>query len=183
MYEEAKTWATVSRRPLPSRDFFRADTGESGRGNTDTFFQRQSWVGVSDDRLGTLRLGRLPTPNWLTTIKFGPFGGASVTPFVMHTYLPSALQPMMTGSGASDASWANSIGYISPRWSGFTGMAVYALSEGSANGKRLGASLGYDAGPLAASIAFEKAKPNVIAIRRTCCPAYYGSPAKLCRDR
>ncbi|MFC3106818.1 porin [Undibacterium arcticum] len=136
--------------------FFRADTGESGRGNTDTFFQRQSWVGVSDDRLGTLRLGRLPTPNWLTTIKFGPFGGASVTPFVMHTYLPSALQPMMTGSGASDASWANSIGYISPRWSGFTGMAVYALSEGSANGKRLGASLGYDAGPLAASIAFEK---------------------------
>lgn len=136
--------------------FFRADTGEIGRGNSDVFFQRQAWMGVSDDRLGTLRLGRLPTPNWLATIKFGPFGGASVTPFVMHTYLPSALQPMMTGNGASDASWANSIGYTSPRWAGFTGMAVYALSEGSANGKRFGASLGYDAGPLAASISFEK---------------------------
>ena len=136
--------------------FFRADTGEIGRGNSDVLFQRQAWVALSKDGLGTLRLGRLATPNWLTTIKYGPFGGASITPYIMHTYLPNALQPMLVGSSASDASWANSIGYNSPTWSGFSVMAVYALSEGSVNGRRLGGSLNYESGPLAASLSFER---------------------------
>lgn len=136
--------------------FFRADTGEVGRGNSDVLFQRQAWVALSKEGLGTLRLGRLPTPNWLTSIKFGPFGGASITPYVMQTYLPSATQPMLTGSGGSDASWANSIGYASPVLNGFSVLAVAALKEGGLNGKRYGASLNYDQGPLAAALSYEK---------------------------
>ncbi|MEO6917669.1 MAG: porin [Collimonas sp.] len=136
--------------------FFRADTGELGRGNSDVMFQRQSWVGLSQDGAGSLRIGRLPSPNWLTTIRFGPFGGASITPYILQTYLPSALQPMITGSSTSDASWANSVGYSSPVWAGFSMLAVYAMSEGGSNGKRFGGSFNYEAGALAASLSFEK---------------------------
>ncbi|HWX00247.1 MAG TPA: porin [Collimonas sp.] len=136
--------------------FFRADTGEIGRGNSDVVFQRQAWVGLEKEGIGTFRIGRVASPNWLTTIRFGPFGGASITPYILQTYLPSALEPMITGSSTSDASWANSIGYSSTNWAGFSTMLVYSLSEGSANGRRLGGSFNYASGALAASLSFEK---------------------------
>lgn len=136
--------------------FFRADTGEIGRGNSDVMFQRQAWVGLEKDGVGTFRIGRVASPNWLTTIRFGPFGGASITPYILQTYLPSALEPMITGSSTSDASWANSIGFSSAKWAGFSTMLVYSLSEGSANGRRFGGSFNYESGPLAASLSFER---------------------------
>lgn len=136
--------------------FFRADTGEVGRGNSDALFQRQLWLALSSQRLGTLRVGRLGSPNWLTTIKFGVMGGASMMPYVMQTYLPSAIEPMITSSGASDASWANSVGYLSPVVGGFSAMVVSALREGGTTGKRIGASLTYEEGPFAAAVAYER---------------------------
>jgi predicted porin len=136
--------------------FFRSDTGEVGRTNTDTFFQRAAWVGLSARELGTIRLGRQVTPNWLTSISYGPFGGATgLGPFLKHTYMPSAIEPMVTASQPSDAAWSNSIGYSSPNWGGLSIMALYALSERSVSGKRIGARINYDAGPFAASVSIE----------------------------
>lgn len=138
--------------------FFRADTGEIGRGgNTDTLFHRQAWVGLSSAELGTLRLGRTVSPGWQTIIKYGPFGGpANISPIVMQTYQPSSIHPMMTSRGASDGQWANSVSYSSPVLSGFSAMAVYAPGENSPGGRRAGAMLNYEQGPLGAAVAVEK---------------------------
>lgn len=137
--------------------FLRADTGEIGRANNDVFFQRQSWVGLSNRTYGALRLGRQSTPNWLTTIGFSPFGSSSsYGPLVQHVYLPSAIQPMITGVGVSDSAWANGIGYTSPIWGGFSLMALYAPSEGTVSGNRRSGRLLYEAGPWSVVGSYEK---------------------------
>lgn len=138
--------------------FFRADTGDLGRGgNTDTLFHRQAWVGLSSTKLGTLRLGRTVSPGWMTIIKYGPFGGpANMSPIVMQTYQPTAIQSMMTPHGATDGQWANSISYSSPVLSGFSVMAVYAPGEGSVNGRRAGAMFNYEQGPFSSALSVER---------------------------
>ncbi|WP_323985680.1 porin [Pseudomonas canadensis] len=138
--------------------FFRADTGEIGRdGNTDSLFHRQAWVRLSSTKLGTLRLGRTVSPGWQTIIKYGPFGGpANNSPIVMQTYQPSPIHPMMTSRGASDGQRANSISYSSTVVSGFSVLSVYAPGEGGPNGRREGAMLNYEQGPLGVAIAAEK---------------------------
>lgn len=140
--------------------FIRADTGEAGRFPNDTLFSRTTMVGLQGP-WGTLRLGRLTTPNFISTIRLNPFGDSTTfNPVTLHTYVGG--QPLDAAiasggpAGVSDSAFNNSVAYTSPNLSGFSAAAQYSLGEatGGAN-KRMGYSLTYGSGPLLVSLSGE----------------------------
>lgn len=147
--------------------FLRADTGEAGRFNTDAQFSRTTFVGLQDS-WGTLRLGRITTPNFISTIRLNPFADSTTfNPVTLHTYVGG--QPLDAAiaaggpAGVSDSSFSNSLAYTSPNLGGFSAAVQYSLGEaaGGAN-KRMGYSLTYGAGPLLVSLSGESVdKPTL----------------------
>lgn len=139
--------------------FIRLDTGEATRGiPSEAFWSRAAWAGLSGG-WGSLRLGRISTPNFIATMRFNPFGpAAGLNPTFLHTYIGSAAQPMTTGSGATDSAWNNSLSYASPNIAGFVLGLQAAPSEGGTAGRRMGASLSYGAPgqPLAAMLTYDR---------------------------
>ena len=96
--------------------FFRPETGQAGRFNGDPMFSRSAYVGLQSDDAGTLTLGRLTTPYFVSTILFNPFGDSyTFSPSVFHTYLG------MEGQGVlGDSGWSNAVSYSTPNLSGFS---------------------------------------------------------------
>lgn len=72
--------------------FLRADTGEVGRFTGDTFFGRSSYVGLSGS-LGTVRLGRQSTGNFLNFLRTNSFGDSpTFGPAFLHTWISAVGQ-------------------------------------------------------------------------------------------
>jgi predicted porin len=134
--------------------YIRVDTGEAGRSATDGFWARFAWVGL-DSRYGLVRAGRISTPNFINTIRFNPFADSSLAPIFMHTYLPSAAQPLMTSHGTTDSAWSNSIAYSTPSFGGFEAALQTAASEGTTAGRRVGASASYLSSTWSAGVSIE----------------------------
>jgi predicted porin len=144
--------------------FMAPDSGGATRGIPgEAFWSRSAWVGVSGSA-GALRLGRMSTPNFINNIRFNPFGASSViNPTFLHTYLGSPTQPMVTGSGATDSGWSNSLGYTSPTLGGAVVALQAAPSEGTSSGRRVGGSLAWTGAQLAAMLSFDKVSRAALA--------------------
>ena len=120
--------------------FLRVDTGAQGRFDGDTAWSRYAWVGLQTP-YGTFRGGRQSSPSFINTIIYNPFGDSpGYNPVFAQNYVTSAGEPMMTGSGATDNAWSNTLGYTSPDFDGVTFVALAAPSEGTTAGRR--ASIG-----------------------------------------
>ena len=136
--------------------FFRLDAGVNGRSDTDPYYSRSSWVGLQGG-WGGLRLGRQTTLGFVNLTRYSAWGASSAFgPSFLHTYLASATQPMMTGSGAADSAWNNTLSYTAPAFGGLTAAAHVAAGENTPAGRRLGISLGWARGPFSAGLAVEK---------------------------
>ncbi len=139
--------------------FIRVDTGEAGRSSTEPYWARAAWVGLSSATGGTVRLGRIPTTGFQQAVRFNPFGDSGLlSPFLLHNYLPSPSQSLMTSDGFLDSGWGNSVAYTSPGFAGVTASVQYAVREGTAAGRRLGlaALYGTPASKFSAGISYEK---------------------------
>lgn len=149
-------------------------------------------MGLQSARLGSIRLGRQATPTFINTIRFEPFNGSSAFGTVLHTYLPTGSQPMMTANGSvganagglsagGDSAWNNAIGYSSPVVSGFSMQAMVAVGEGAAApapGRRYSAALYYVSGPLGLGFSMDKIdKSSALVVRTASDPA--GAPYTL----
>lgn len=136
--------------------FMSNDTGGATRGIPgETFWSKTAWVGLAGP-WGTLRLGRITTANFLSNMRYAPFGGsASISPTFLHTYIGSAAQPMTTGSGATDSAWSNSLAYTSPTLAGVLVRLQAAAGEGGAAGRRFGGSIGYAGDALDVTLSFD----------------------------
>jgi predicted porin len=150
--------------------FLRVDTGESGRFTGDPLFARNSYVGLSGG-LGTLRLGRQTTGNFLNFIRTNSFGDSpTFGPTFVQTWVAAVAQGSqfmtpgapptsrsLTGAlGTTDSTWNNAIGYISPNLGGVTVTAQWAPSEAAGVGNRAGLSAFYANGPLILALATEQ---------------------------
>lgn len=140
--------------------FIRADTGDVGRFPADPMFSRSALVGVQG-AWGTLRLGRISTPNFISTIRLNPFGDSTTfSPVTLHTYVGG--QPLDAAiasggpAGVSDSSHGSSVAYTSPDLGGLTAAGQYSFGglPGGAN-RRMGYSLTYGNGPLLVSLSGE----------------------------
>jgi predicted porin len=140
------------------QSFLRVDSGEMGRSNADPFWARNALLGLSSP-YGTLTMGRLNTPTFLLGVRTNPLGSStSFGPFMMHLYVPTAVQSMTTSFSATDAIWNNSISFQSKAWSGFSFQMMGAPDEGStANGRRTAVAVNYNNGPLTSGLVYERA--------------------------
>lgn len=118
---------------------FRTDTGEID--TAGQIFNRQSFVGLKSNSLGTLTLGRQYTPlyNTITTVA-DPFAAG---------FAGSAKNLLPTAGAETRTS--NTILYVSPKLSGLSGELAYSMGEqvGSTKaGAQYGAAVTYGNGPL-----------------------------------
>ncbi len=149
--------------------FLRADTGEAGRFAGDTFFGRSAYVGLSGG-MGTLRLGRQTTGNFINFIRTNSYAdSATFGPAMVQTWIsavgqgtqflsggaPTTNRALTGVLGTTDTAWNNAVGYTSPNLGGVTFNAQWAPSETTGVGNRRGASAFYAQGPLNLGLAAE----------------------------
>src|SRR6201996_5968221 len=135
--------------------FFRAQNGEIGRFTGDTFFARNSYVGIQSP-YGTFTAGRLTTQLFVSTILFNPFiDSYTFSPMVYHVFLGLSTFPTYTTDQGvvGDSGWNNSVQYTTPDFSGLSGSAMYSLgnSAGDNRSKKYSAQFLYFHGPFAAT--------------------------------
>ncbi|MEO7055696.1 MAG: porin [Caldimonas sp.] len=131
--------------------YLRVDTGSAGRSDGDAFFAREASVGLSG-AFGTTVLGRNPSPLWLSTINFNPFGESI-------GFSPSVRQ-YFGGTVLGDTRWNNSISYNNnasdaPLRVNVAANANETNPASSRGGHNLGGSISYITGPFAATLAGE----------------------------
>ena len=129
------------------------DTGGFNQGNTA--FGRQAFVGLSGG-FGAVTLGRQYTPQYLTLVLADPFG----------TGLAGDAANLMPNSGDASSRMNNTVKYVSPNYSGFTGEAAYGFGEiaGDSNAARqYGLAVGYANGPLAVRLGYHNRNNNTAA--------------------
>lgn len=133
--------------------FLRGDTGAAGRFNGDTFWARNSYVGIAHNKLGTVTLGRNTTSLFVNTLLFNSFGDSfGFSPAIRQTFT-SGGEVQVSG----DTGWSDSVKYASPSFGGLSFTAHGALSEAN-GGRNLGVSALYFAGPLSAGFAWQDVK-------------------------
>lgn len=137
-------------------------------GGSSNYFSKNAFVGLAGD-FGSVSLGRIESLFKLESAAFNPFGTSAV-------YSPSARLGLGKGQVVSlisdldptfalpstDGSWSNTVAYASPNLSGLTFGAQYSAKEsgkgsaadGTYNGGAYDLSVGYAAGPLAASLVY-----------------------------
>jgi len=135
-----------------------SDVGGNGIAST-----RQSYVGLTGG-WGTAIGGKLQSPGYDAALKFDPFAAAIFSPqLLLSTNAGMSIQ------ASSQGRVPNTIAYVSPNFSGFSGELVYSFGEqttgsnvgcttiGGCNDKAQsiwGVGLNYDNGPLAASLVY-----------------------------
>jgi predicted porin len=131
--------------------FFRAQNGQFGRFQGDTFFARNSYVGIQAP-YGTFTAGRLTTQLFVSTILFNPFVDSYVfSPMVYHVFLGLGTFPDQGVVG--DSGWNNSVQYTTPDFNGLSGSAMYSFGNqpGDGRSKKYSAQFLYFRGPFAAT--------------------------------
>ena len=142
--------------------YLRVDSGSVGRFNGDSFFARESSVGLSG-AFGTSVLGRNPSPLYLTTIAFNPFGeGAGFSPATRQYF---GDRGVMLG----DTRWNNSISYTNnttdaPLRINFAANLPEENPRTPPPGRNFGASASYITGPFAVTLAVERIENSPFAI-------------------
>jgi predicted porin len=135
--------------------FFRAQNGNYGRFQGDTFFARNSYVGIQSP-LGTVTTGRLTTQLFVSTILFNPFVDSyTFSPMVYHVFLGLGTFPTYTTDQGvvGDSGWNNSVQYTTPDFNGLSGSAMYSLGNqaGDDRSKKYSAQFLYFHGAFAAT--------------------------------
>lgn len=130
----------------------------NGIGNT-----RQAYVGLTGG-WGTAIGGKLQTPGYDNALKFDPMAASVFSPQLLMS-----TNAGMTIQGSAQGRVPNTVAYVTPNFSGFTGEIVYSFGEqvtgtnwngfGGSNGfdkaqSIWGANLNYDNGPLAVGLAY-----------------------------
>jgi predicted porin len=118
---------------------------------------RQSYVFLSGKDWGTVQAGRIYTPGTNTFLKFEAENGAYFGP---NNRLATGINNTIDG-GSDRSRLNNSVAWLSPNWSGFSGQVQYSFGEngnaavGTTDDQRFwGLGVDYTKGPLAVGVAY-----------------------------
>jgi predicted porin len=129
--------------------FMRNDTGEAGRFGGDTFWARNSFVGL-EGSFGTVTLGRNTTTLFVQTLIFNALGDS-------FGFSPSIRHYFTSGTVTGDTGWADSIRYALPRFGGLSATVMAAAGEGNGGRNWSGSAL-YFSGAFGAGFAYQTVK-------------------------
>jgi len=128
---------------------------DSGANSSATqFWNRESWVGLSDRALGTLQLGSHDSPALQAATvmdTFNRFGMASNV-------------ALLQGGRGYSTKYNNAVQYLSPAWAGLRVKLVTAPSEDQATGRGNLGFLEYSSGPLRAALGYDQMKATRAAV-------------------
>jgi general bacterial porin, GBP family len=131
----------------------KADTGESDVAGS--IANRQSFVGLKSNTMGSLTLGRQYTPYYNTLAQVAdPFAAG----------LAGSAKNLFPAAG-NNVRVSNAIVYGSPAVNGFSGDVSYAVGEQAADNsaqRQIGASFGYSNGPLNARVAYNSRNNDTV---------------------
>lgn len=124
-------------------------------GNASGFnFRRESTVRLSGN-FGEVRLGRETTPTFRTSLKYDVFGATGIGQFMGYAD--------WAGTGIADGNTIrkdNMLSYSTPNFNGFNANISYAFDENAKgagkSGRYFGGNVGYDNGPISATLAYGK---------------------------
>jgi predicted porin len=141
------------------RAFFKLETGvalDTGvAGTTTQFWSRESYVGMGDNRLGSVQLGSMFGPELWSSGKVDPFGRFGL----------GAILSLLQGSPRGWAtSYNNAVQYLTPDIYGLAGRLMVAASEGLATGKMYAGSLEYTEGQLYAVVNYDRVGVTAAAV-------------------
>ena len=130
--------------------FMLNDTGASGRFTGDAYFARNSFVGLTSNSLGSVKVGRNTTSLFVNTLIFNAFGDSfGFSPAIRHYFI--------SGTVSGDTGWNNSVMVASPSMGGLSATATVAAGEGN-GGRNTAVSALYFGGPVGLGFAWQKAK-------------------------
>ena len=125
---------------------------QGGRG-----FGREASIGLSDAGLGTLQLGRIPTPYYSVQGNVDAFiweGSGGLLALTRNINPTTQRQVLPLGVSARQD---NAVSYASPRWAGLALRAQYSIGEKSATiGRGYGASARYQIGGFDLNAGFQR---------------------------
>ncbi|MFD2752599.1 porin [Comamonas terrae] len=127
-------------------------------GNANGFnFRRESTVRLSGN-FGEVRLGRETTPTFRTSLKYDVFGATGIGQFMGYKAWSA-----VPAAGIADADTIrkdNMLSYSTPNFNGFNANISYAFDENASgagkSGRYFGGNVGYDNGPISATLAYGK---------------------------
>jgi predicted porin len=125
------------------------DTGAYGQGGLA--FGRQVFVGLGNERAGTLTIGRQYAPHYLATVFADPFSSGT-----------AADEKNLINAVSDGGRMSNSIKYASPQLRGLSGEIAYSAGEtvgDNTAGRAYGFAIAYDGTPLSVRLAYH-AKNN-----------------------
>jgi len=128
--------------------FFLADSGANANQTANTFFDGRSLVKLGGS-WGEIYLGREYSPIFYTAVLSDPWFWD--TSMGQIGYLQFANYWNTSGVRTN-----NTVGYVSPAFSGLTARLAYSPGEGAATGNSIGGNLSYSQGPVWASLAFDQ---------------------------
>jgi len=138
--------------------YVRADTGNSGRNDGDAFWAREASVGLSG-AFGTTVLGRNPSPLWLSTVAFNPFGES--------IGFSPAVRQYFGGTILGDTRWNNSLSYTNNPGDALRINFATNTDEttpGDSNGHNIGLSVAYINGPFAVTVVGQRVKNSPLPL-------------------
>ncbi|AZG10459.1 porin [Pigmentiphaga sp. H8] len=130
-----------------------ADDGTSSQSG---LFNRQSWVGLSSNTLGEIRLGRqfILGSQFFTNID--PFGTTFRQAGMGSTFI-----------AANQVRNSNSVMYFSPTWNGFQGAIGYSFNRSTnespvagTNNRAITSGLRYANGPIEVALTYDQVEPS-----------------------
>lgn len=136
--------------------FLSNGTGATLGGSTVNTFARSAFVGLENNNLGTLTLGRQPNPTFLPTILFNAYGDSGAYSPLWHaTYFGN------TGNAATqiynDTAWDNSASYTTPS---IGGAKVNVMTSKTGLGQNNGGNVMYFAGNLGLTAYWQRQEAN-----------------------
>lgn len=144
---------------------FNADTGAQ---ESQTFWHGESTVGLKNNSLGEVRLGRALTPMWALKYQYEPWGDSWMTGSV-GAYQATSRYITNPAACVSDcpgfARLNNGVFYDSPNINGFdVHVGLQMETEPNAQRKASGLSTNYANGPFTAMLSWETNTANMSAV-------------------
>ena len=151
------------------RAYFKLETGvsvDTGKQTSDAqFWNRESYLGLSDAKLGSVQIGSQFTPEISASANVDPFGRFGI----------GSITNLLQGAPRGwSVTFDDSVQYITPEVAGLRARALGSATRGLAGRRNYAVSIDYADGPMYATLNYQSVDPN----NRSAAPGVLESSSK-----